>query len=441
MTQLPNGWIEATLGDLGDEVRGSETPIAGTVYELYSVPTFPTRKPEVLDGSEIGSSKRPVQLGDVLLCKINPRINRVWMVAEPLEPGRQQIASTEYLVLRTPLTDLSRYLVWYLRSPRFREWIKLSVEGATGSHTRAKSGPVLRQRVPLPPLNEQRRIVAAVEEQFSRLEAAEAMLDRARVKVDAMHVSVIDAVARAAIDRWSVQPIADVCAVITNGNTPPANKMTLESGDVPFIKVYNLTSNGSLDFSKKPTFIDRKTHDGQLRRSRLLPGDVLTNIVGPPLGKVAIVPETYPEWNTNQAVVAFRAHREMLEPRLLAVWLQAAPIMAPLLATAKATAGQFNLNLSACRRLLEVPIPPLDEQHRMLAEVERTLSITDSTAAAIDAAKRRSAALRRTILDRAFRGELVPQDPSDEAASVLLERVMHDPATVVAIKPLRRVRP
>jgi type I restriction enzyme S subunit len=85
----------------------------------------------------------------------------------------------------------------------------------------------------------------------------------------------------------------------------------------------------------------------------------------------------------------------------------------------------------------KIPVPPLDEQRRIVAEIERQLSISDATAAEIDRALRRSAALRRSILEQAFSGKLVPQDPSDEPASVLLERIA---AERVAKQPTRQKR-
>jgi type I restriction enzyme S subunit len=72
---------------------------------------------------------------------------------------------------------------------------------------------------------------------------------------------------------------------------------------------------------------------------------------------------------------------------------------------------------------LQLPRPPLDEQRRIVAEIEQQLSLIDNLRAAVESAQKRSASLRRAILERAFRGELVPQDPDDEPASVLLERI------------------
>ncbi|MGH3109768.1 MAG: restriction endonuclease subunit S, partial [Gaiellaceae bacterium] len=72
---------------------------------------------------------------------------------------------------------------------------------------------------------------------------------------------------------------------------------------------------------------------------------------------------------------------------------------------------------------LEVPIPAIQEQQRIVAEVEARLSVIDAMRTTLERAQRRSAALRASILERAFRGELVQQDPSDEPASELLERI------------------
>ena len=73
-------WTSEPLRIVAPEVKGSLTCKLGTTYELWSVPSFAAQGPEIVDGSEVGSSKRPVAPDDVLICKINPRINRVWQV-------------------------------------------------------------------------------------------------------------------------------------------------------------------------------------------------------------------------------------------------------------------------------------------------------------------------------------------------------------------------
>jgi type I restriction enzyme S subunit len=199
---------------------------------------------------------------------------------------------------------------------------------------------------------------------------------------------------------WSWASAAEVCEIVASGSTPKAVEMTSGAGEVPFIKGYNLGFDGSLDFTVKPTFIRRAVHQGPLARSRCLPGDVLMNIVGPPLGKVSLVPDAFPEWNINQAIVTFRAG-QAIQNRLLAYWLMAPPVQRRIERTSKATAGQFNVQVSTCRKLV-LPLPPLDEQHRIVAEVDRRLSIVREVEAEVDANLKRAQALRQVILTRSF---------------------------------------
>ena len=220
---------------------------------------------------------------------------------------------------------------------------------------------------------------------------------------------------------WIWARAEQICDFITKGTTPSSDKLFEGKGDVPFIKVYNLTDRGVLDFTVKPTFVEKTTHTGELARSLVLPGDVLMNIVGPPLGKVSIVPELFPEWNANQAVAIFRPISG-LDRKYLASLLLCEDVLRWAIRRAKATAGQFNLTLEICRDL-PLPLAPRSEQIRIVEGLEVCLSAAESTEHTLEADVRRADRLRQSILMHAFEGELVPQDPNDEPASVLLERI------------------
>jgi type I restriction enzyme S subunit len=194
---------------------------------------------------------------------------------------------------------------------------------------------------------------------------------------------------------------AEQCShFITKGTTPAASKLMELSGDVQFLKVYNLTFDGTLNHSYKPAFINRATHNGELLRSKVFAGDVLINIVGPPLGQVSVVPTVLTEANINQAIARFRPVPP-LSSEFLAHALMTESIMSWATRRAKTTAGQSNMTLELCRAL-PLPLPPLAEQHRIVAEVDRRLSLVRGVEAEVDANLRRSSSLKGAVLQRAF---------------------------------------
>jgi len=222
-------------------------------------------------------------------------------------------------------------------------------------------------------------------------------------------------------EHWFYIRAEGISDFITKGTTPKKEELFEVEGDIPFIKVYNLTHRGTLDFSINPTFVSHETHRGFLGRSKVLPGDVLINIVGPPLGKVSLIPDTFKEWNINQAVARYRL-LDAVSNKYFTYYLLSQSTVNMMSARAKATAGQFNLTLQICRDV-EVPICSKAEQEKIVEEIESRLSICDQLEADIEANLKKAEALRQSILKQAFAGKLVPQDPKDEPAEVLLERI------------------
>jgi len=204
---------------------------------------------------------------------------------------------------------------------------------------------------------------------------------------------------------WRLVRAEQICDFITKGTTPNSKKLFAALGEIPFIKVYNLTHVDRLDFRIKPTFISKETHQKELARSIVFPKDVLMNIVGPPLGKVAIVPDTFPEWNMNQAVAVFRL-MPSYDCKLLGYFLMSKLILGWAKRRAKATAGQLNLTLEICRN---IPLPVLskDEQQVLVQEIESRLSAAEKIEQTVDANLQRAERLRQSILKQAFSGKLV----------------------------------
>jgi len=200
---------------------------------------------------------------------------------------------------------------------------------------------------------------------------------------------------------WCWSRAEEVCEWITKGSTPPKAQMSSGSGEVPFVKVYNLTFDGTLDFTVDPTFVPATVHEGALARSRCRPGDCLMNIVGPPLGKVSIVPDSHPEWNINQAIGLFRAVPG-LAARYLALHLLRDWTVSRAKSASKATSGQFNLTLAICRDL-PVPLAPEAEQRAALQAVTDFQSLSAEWA---EAPRLLLEKLDQAVLAKAFRGHL-----------------------------------
>ncbi|WP_412766487.1 restriction endonuclease subunit S [Vibrio anguillarum] len=158
---------------------------------------------------------------------------------------------------------------------------------------------------------------------------------------------------------------------MTSGSTPPKSNFQ-ELPGIPYLKVYNIR-NQLIDFEYNPQFIDIECHSSKLARSILYPGDVVMNIVGPPLGKIALIPDSYPEWNCNQAITFFRPIEPSLN-RYIYTYLTAGTFLESI--ELIGTAGQDNISVTKSRSIV-LPTPPLEEQSRIVRKVNDLLEICE----------------------------------------------------------------
>ena len=172
---------------------------------------------------------------------------------------------------------------------------------------------------------------------------------------------------------WEVATAGSLCSLVTKGTTPAAADMWEGDEGIRFLRVDNLTFDGQLSFGASEFRIAPFTHASTLARSRCGAGDVLMNIVGPPLGKVGLVSEEDGGININQAIAVFRPGGRVLS-RFLLLWLTTDTAKRWILQRGKQTSGQVNVTLAMCQAL-PVPLPTLEEQSRIVARI----SPSDST--------------------------------------------------------------
>lgn len=162
---------------------------------------------------------------------------------------------------------------------------------------------------------------------------------------------------------WDVKTADEVSLKITKGTTPPKADI-VDYKEIPFLRVNNLGFNGSIDKKSDFVFVSRSAHEGFLARSKAYPGDILMNIVGPPLGKVSLLGHEFSEYNMNQAIVIYRLIDDVIYRDFFLSYLLSNTAQQWLQTRSKKTSGQQNLTIELCKGL-PVPIPALDEQKKI----------------------------------------------------------------------------
>ncbi|PYE38459.1 restriction endonuclease subunit S [Psychrobacter fozii] len=195
---------------------------------------------------------------------------------------------------------------------------------------------------------------------------------------------------------WEWCRLDDICDGITSGSTPPKSSFIDETG-IPYLKVYNIR-NQKIDFEYQPQFIEEGYHSSSLKRSQLCPGDVIMNIVGPPLGKIAIIPDTYPQWNCNQAIVMFRPFISDLN-KFIYTYLVSGMFLDKIALIG--TAGQDNISVTKSRSIL-LPTPPLAEQLRIVAKIDELMVICDQLKLSLKQSQETQVQLTDALVDRAL---------------------------------------
>jgi type I restriction enzyme, S subunit len=327
-----------------------------------------------------------------------------------------------------------KYFFYFLRS--IEQW--LSQQG-TGSTFAAVSGQFVRNiDIPIAPSAEQNRIVEKLEDLLTGLDAGVAELKRAQKKLAQYRQSLLKAAVEGT-DTGRAFPkvmLGDLVATIGQGWSPKCE--------------HEAASNIEQWAVMKTTAIQPLAFDGS--HNKVLPkglkprehlelksGDLLVTRAGPRnrVGVTCLVRTTRERLILCDKAYRIRCDETKIDPSFLELVLNA-PHMVQRIDELKTGISDSGLNLTQDRFFtLEIPLPALEVQRAVIDKIHHQVELIQNQENSIEISLKQSTAQRQNILKAAFSGQLVPQDPSDEPASELLERIRAERAAKQAVKKPR----
>lgn len=427
--EVPENWVWVRLGDVNKYISKSVNPISepDKIFELYSVPSMVDNYPEIIAGSDIGSSKQSVCKKDVLLCKINPRINRVWKVSQFTD--NELIASSEWIIIRNNHIN-ENYLMYCFQSKYFREFMLSNVSGVGGSLMRAQPKYVQTYPIPLPPLSEQQRIVERIEELFAKLDEAKERLQEvadsfAVRKAAILHKAFTGELTKqwrrengVSDESWEEKTLQDVCSMkITDGTHKTPVYCDSEKG-VKFLSAKDITAEKICWDNIK--YIVPELHEELYKRLAPQVDDVLLAKNGT-TGVAAIV-ETDDIFDIYVTLAVLRPEKSIIYPLYLLKVVNS-PLCKEQFAQHLTGIGVPNLHLRDIKEVL-IPLPTIPEQHEIVRLIDDLLARERSAQQATEQALASIDLMKKSSLARAFRGELGTNKASEASALELLRQVL-----------------
>jgi type I restriction enzyme S subunit len=427
MSRLPAGWTVTTLREVCLPVSKA---VPSEAFRYIDISSIDNSRNQIVDVRVLDPASAPsrarqhVRAGDVVLSTVRTYLRNTAQVPRELEGA---IASTGFCVLRPGPALVPRFLFYRCLENSFVARLNALQTGSSYPAVRDKD--VRGQEIGLPPVAEQERIVAAVEQQFSRLDDATGLLAKAHQRVDACRLAVLSRIAQ------TPAPLTRVADIAVDKRYGTSVKCSYEGGGLPVLRIPNV-QHGRVDTRDLKYAVDS---DVDLTAYLVQPGDLLfvrTNGSRDLVGRVATV-KSDKKLAFASYLIRARLDLDTVDPSYVSLVLAAPRYRVQLEALAATTAGQYNLNLRSIGGI-RVPLPSIEEQQRQVEAAEHQLSVLDALTNAIDYAFVRSGQLRRAILREAFSGRLVPQDPTDQPARELLARIAGQRRD--ALRPRRRQR-
>lgn len=465
MPSLPSSWVSTNLGSLTNPNIEKSGPRSGgfTYVDIGSIDNETKRvaAPKTLDVSEAPSRARQrLEPGDVIVSMTRPNLNAVALIG-PREG--EVIGSTGFHVLRPILID-PRWIFYAVQTRDFVEAMCRRVQGALYPAVRPRD--IEQYSVAVAPRGEQRRICDELDKHFTRLEVSIAALRRIRTAVMNQRASMIDAACRGRLNgtrevgekgetgqalleriltareeafasrqrafrspvkpegipfglppHWTWASWDQLSIWITYGFTRP---MPHVPRGIPIVTAKNVADGRiNLTDTRKTT---RKAFGDLSEKDRPRLGDILITKDGT-IGRSAIV-RSDEKFCINQSVAVAWPAWKRLNLDFLQLTIESPTTQNLIRDKARGVAIQ-HLSITDFAKF-PVPFPPLHEQKHIVEIIDAHLSVLLNVNALVHSAEKRAVQLRQSLLDRAFAGKLVSQDPSDEAAAVLLNEIARE---------------
>jgi type I restriction enzyme, S subunit len=417
---LPRGWARVCLGDVCERVdKWDPRKSPRTEFDYVDIGAIDrqriTRSTRLLGGDAPSRARQLVRSGDTILSTVRTYLVNTALVSTELDGAT---VSTGFCVLRPTTAIDPKFLFYRVIESAFVA--ELSEAQTGSSYPAVRDADVFALRVGLPPVAEQRRIVAAIEEQLSRVEGARSELSSLRLRLVAGRRSAISAAMRE--PDWPRTKIGDIGDGSRNALAIGPFGSNLKVSDyrqegVPLVFVRNIRAR---QFGGSQTRFVSAEKAEELASHRVRHGDVLITKMGDPPGDSTVYPEGQPDAIITADCIKVSVGADF-DPHFVALAIEGPEAHHQVRSYTQGVA-QRKVSLGRFKKVL-IPAPPLEVQRRVVARFDNFFNSLRALELTAHDTERKSAALRSAILGSAFRGQLVPQDPGDEPASVLLARI------------------
>lgn len=425
---LPEGWLSCSLGDVVDygkttKAEPSEIEESAWILELEDIEKDTSKLLErrTFADRQSKSTKNRFEVGDVLYGKLRPYLNKV-IIAD--QPG---YCTTEIIPLKPNTALEGRFLFSWLKHPVFIDYVSNVSHGLSmprlGTDA-GKAAPFI-----LAPVAEQKRIADKLEAVLGRVDACRARLDRVPDLLKRIRQSVLTAATSGQLtedwreehkvsQEWVETPLGKL---IADGPKNGLYKASTSYGQgIRILRIDNFYAGfiGAWSGLKRLTVGAAELEDFGLKV-----GDIVVNRVNSMshLGKSALVRELPEPCVFESNMMRIRLDVSRLLPEFAILVLTSPRGIVQLQQNAKQAVNQASINQGDVQAVV-VAVPSIPEQAEIIRRVEALFALADRIEARLSAARAQVERLTPAILSKAFRGDLVPQDPSDEPASVLLNR-------------------